>query len=298
MPNPLNEPPFTENYPQPVDIASFQKELTRIFGKHEGTGRPWVRVIWMASGINQVDEYGWPIAYDWDMYGNGGKGEWRRRYLYASSCDRLDLLDPATGLWYAKKIWTDISPPRFAIERFIHPEEALRGWVASGIDSLGDKWTDRRPTYGRYEPLMFPPNLLPLVPHIATGVISAHNDYCCLQASKEQMLCYGQYAEPSRVHLDEFQRLRYMQLQAKEDRPGEMTRDQFAAAQERSKKRDSRVFSKTESNIDLIVKEAWKTHRGLLSEDPSQNTHGVWHWMSGHNKAGTPTKPKIELTDK
>lgn len=290
MPNPLNELPFTENYPQPLDITAFNKELTRIFGKEEMTGRPWVRVIWAAAPLTDRDEYGVPTAFTWDMYGKGGEGEWRRTYLYASSFDWLEVPDRETGLFVKHKIWTDIAPPRFVIERFIPPSMALSGWVASGRDRTGDKWTDRRPTHGLYEALMFPPSLLAIAPRIATGVIAEHNGYCCEQASKERLMCYGQYAEPGQVHLDEFARIKYLLNREKEDRPGEMTAEQWEAARKRSRERDAGKFTRAEANLDLAIRDFWRTHKSQLTDDVSVNQHGKFHWVSGHNKSGTPAK--------
>ena len=75
-------------------------------------------------------------------------------------------------------------------------------------------------------------------------------------------------------------------------RPGEITRDQWDAAKERGQKQYDNAFTKADANIDLLVKDSWKTHRAMLDDDPTKQRWGHFHFLTSHSKSGTPTKKK------
>lgn len=287
MKSPLNDQTlWTENMASPASVQSFNQQLAKLFGVEQSSGRQWIRLLWAAS--DERDEFGWLDACDWNCYGDGGRGQWRRRYLYSADVSYLRTLNPATGLWEAREIWKDVSPPRFVIERFVPPQEACAGWRASGFDSDGDRWTDIKPIHGRYEALMLPHPLPQHLPLIGSGMIADHPNHCCAAAKAEGSLCYGQYAEPGARHLEEFRMLAYMLAAAKERRPGAMTSAELDAARKRSEQRSIATWAGMEDRLKQIALEALRTHRPMFSEDESVRLNGKYHWMSGHNKSGTP----------
>lgn len=286
----LNQTPFTANLPQPVAVEGFQKELTRIFGVEPTTKRPWVRIVWPATDAR--DEFGEPLAFDWDEYGDGGRGLWRRRYLYSADVSYVDCYDPESGLWYAKECWEDVAPPRFMLERLIPPHLALMGWKHQGVDKDGMKWTSRCPLYGRYEALLILPQVSEL---LKGGMFARHDGTCCRAAKEEGVDCYGYYVEPGAEHVQELERLAYLQRKAKERRPGVQTAEEHEAAMKRSRERNERYWQKLGDKIQQIYVEGFKTHKARLSLDPSVNANGIYHWMSGTSKSGLTEEKRKEL---
>jgi len=283
----LNTIPFTENLAAPVSVKEFQAEINKLFGFEPTTGRPWLRCVWMPS--TALDDAGWPETFDWNEYADGGRGGWRRRYLYSAESSFLEMLDEATGLWYSKEIWDDIAPPRFMLESFIPPEQALAGWRHQGVDPDGTRWTSIRPTMGRYHGLILMPHISRL---LAGGMIARHDENCCRVARKEEVDCYGYYEEPGAEHLEELRRLAWLQRKAKERRPGIQNEAEHNAARKRAREQNDAFWQKMKERGTQIYKEGFRTHRGLLSADPATQANGVYHWMSAHNKSGLKKEEK------
>lgn len=290
--HPFNQTPFGENYPQPVDVAAFQTKLNALFGFHLTTGRPWVRIVWAPS--SERDKYGDLLTFDWNQYGDGGRGMWRRRYLYDSRESTIEAKDPETGLWYARQVFDDIAAPRFMLERFVPPETACAGWQQKGVDKDGAKWTERsKPVNGYYDTLNISRRVSPL---LAGGMLCTHDSVCCANAKKAEVDCYGFYIEPSREHIAELERIAFAQRHAKEERPGEMTAAQYEAARKRNTEAKEAAIAATAARTGQIVAEALRTHKGSLSDDESVRKNGVFHWVGAHTKSGLPSLSKFKIT--
>jgi hypothetical protein len=289
--------PFVENYPQPCSIESFQRELTHLFGSHDGTGQPWVRIVWAAS------EHGL-LVRDWNEYGAGGLGEWRRRYVYSSSVSVETVFDEARGLHLAREVWKDVSPPRFALEKLIPPEVACIGWndhakpmpdapnFAKGLDPDGDRFTARKPSAGIWVPIEFDDKQ-----SIRGGIIADHNGHCCrlVKLDEDGAQCYGRYAEPGEKHLQILRKLATALNAAKERRPGLSTKEELAEDARRTAERRESYFENYRQRCFEIALDAGRTHRdGMLSSSPTAQKWGRWHFLGGHNRAGTPQKEKSE----
>lgn len=287
--HPLNATPFTRNFPQPVNIQSFQQAVTQVFGREGTTRRPWVRCVW--AGSDRLDDAGLPEAMLWDQYGRGGRGEWRRRYLYSSSREMGQFVDEKTGLPYSREVWTDISPARFVLERFIPPDVALAGWKPTGRDRDGDLWTDRMPAEGLYVPLETN------APGIRGGIIAHHDGHCCRAADISQSICYGWYAEPGELHLNTLRQLVAQINALPERRPGPITHDELANAAQRSAEAHETLWTDIEHRIQQRILDATLTHSAMLSEDPSVRHHGKYHFLSAHSRSGLPAGRRIVLTD-
>src|SRR6185436_8619027 len=105
--HPFDRLPFTENYPQPVSLREFNCERVTLFGEHLPTGQPHILAVWMPS--EQRDGQGRWLAKDWSPYGRGGHGEWRQRYLYASSQSHQEAYDEARQIWGVWELWNTIA---------------------------------------------------------------------------------------------------------------------------------------------------------------------------------------------
>lgn len=279
----LNELPFTENFPQPCDTKAFQAEIDRLFGFEATTGRSWLRIVWMPAPFSEVDDAGEPLTYDWDEYANGGRGAWRRRYIYSADASYVDVFDIAKNIWYSKEVWNDIAPPRFILERFIQPDIALLGWKASGTDQDGSKWTSRRPTYGRYEGLMLMPDVSDV---LQGGMIVRHDEQCCKDARAERVDCYGFYEPPGNRHLEELERLAWLRRKAAERRPGISTHEERVDAAKRTTAHNEEYWGKFGQDIKQIYLDGFKTHAPSLSPDASVRSNGKYHWTAAHNRSG------------
>lgn len=290
MIHPLNREPYTSHGPTPCDVSYFQRELTALFGCEQLSGRPWLRIIWAQD--EGRDRYGW-IAKDWSEYGASGAGEWRRRYLYSSASQWDEAYDEARGIWAVREVWKDISPPRFVIERFIPPNVACLDWdkgldlldsnpnFATGRDEDGDPFTVRKAIEGIYVPLEIDDRRT-----VRGGVIADHDATCCANAEREQRMCYGSYAEPGDRQLDLIRRAAAIIKQDVERRPGVMTDAERALAQKRGADRYQQYWDGLEDRIARIAYEAVRTHRGMLSDDPSQQKWGTYHFLGAHTPSG------------
>lgn len=292
--HPFNVTPFTENFSDiPCDIVPFQTEINKLFGFEPITNRPWLRIVWMPS--NRLDDAGLPETLDWNDYGDGGRGNWRRRHLYSAEVNYVDTFDPESNIWYSKEVWTDIAPPRFCLERFISPEYACAGWVASGIDHQGDRFTTRKPDKGLYEALFLRKNISPI---LAGGMFAIHDGVCCATAKREEVNCYGFYTPPRREHLDELKKLAWLQRQAPERRPGYSTAEEMEIARKTSADLKEKYLNKLGDNIYGAAFEAARTHRGMLSDDPSKQYNGIYHFMGAHSKSGLTKDEHSRITGK
>jgi hypothetical protein len=292
--HPFNRLPFTANHPQPFPTREFQKGLTDLFGVETQSGRPWLRVVWAPS--QERDQWG-PLALDWNEYGAGGKGEWRRRYLYSTSESYGESFDEARGLWLSREIWNDVSFPRFVCEKLIPESVMAAGWddhaelipgspgFAEGRDSDGDRFTSRKPIGGLYVPMEVDDRV-----SIRGGVIADHNEYCCAAAENEERMCYGTFAAPGQAHLEYLQKLTRLIKALPERRPGLVTPAELEELSRRTVELREQYWQDAERRFAERVHEAALTHLPGISEDPTVRAHGKYHWMSGHNKSGTPTK--------
>lgn len=300
--HPLNKTPFTSIQPQPADISLFNAALVRCFGREDQTGRPWIRCIWAQS--QEHDEWGW-IAKDWNEYGDGGRGQWRARYLYSSERYYIEYKHPDNGTWCKQECWTDIPPPRFVLEKLIPPDTACLDWnkdanqeaylkrilTGSFHDQEGDKYSPRKPVGGFYVPLEYNfPN------RIVGGVIAEHDGYCCRAARMTDSVCYGWYVTPGGEYIEIIERLARLVQQAREQRPGLQTQEEAARLSANSRERNAKYWDGFEDRIGQITREAIHTHIAGLEDDPSRNHHGKFHWMSSSRRSGATAAQVKEWT--
>jgi len=292
--HPLNQTPFKGIHSQPADVKAFQAGLTRMLGVDNQTGRPWLRIVWAQD--QGADEWG-PIAKDWNDYGNGGRGEWRARYLYSSTPKLTIFTDPDSGLLTRREVWEDISPPRFCLERLIPPDVACLGWniptsndawvhhalTDEYIDQQGERYSPRKPHGGLYVPLEFDhPG------KIVGGMIADHDSICCENAKKADEVCYGWYAEPAAEHLAIMEAAVSAIKKRKEKRPGIMTAEEQAESLKASREKRERYYGALENRLSRITLDALHTHAGLLSPDPSKQKWGSRAFVRecAHSKSG------------
>lgn len=300
--HPLNRTPFTAIQPQPCDLTHFQSGLARMLGVDAQTGRPWLRCVWAQD--QGADEWGW-IAKDWNDYGNGGRGEWRARYLYSSTSRFVTLTDPVTGVTVQRQVWEDIPPPRFVLERLIPPDVACLGWnmptsqqawihralTGEYLDQDGDRYSPRKPVGGLYVPLEFD-----YPRRIAGGMIADHDSVCCKNAKLADSICYGWYVEPGADHLAIIEQAVQAIKQRRERRPGIITSEEQAKAVEDAREGVDGYWDGLRGRLSRRVLDALHTHAGLLSPDPTRQSWGsrAFFREGAHSKSGaTPDEIKL-----
>lgn len=280
--HPLNREPFPICFEQPCSVKRFQGELDKLFGL-EVNGRPRLRIIWGAS--SRTGEDGLPEAMDWDPFGENGAGEWRARYIYSSRQVLVRDGETKDGIVAVKAIWVDVGIPRFFLERYIPPDVACLGFVGRGRED-GLPFTSRPPVEGLWEPLEH-------------GMIAEHDPdgSCCRAARLSERRCLGYFGEPGQAHLEALRRAHYEQMQEAERRPGPSTADELARSSRRSRALYQQWAGSMEERMRDRLRAAMRTHSHRFSDDPGVLSHGKWHFLSAHNRSGSPItyeKPEEE----
>ena len=121
---------------------------------------------------------------------------------------------------------------------------------------------------------------------LAGGMLAIHDGVCCKQAKRDEVNCYGYYVAPDRTHIKELERLEYLKNLEKERRPGFSTTEEFDEAKRKSSQLKEAYWEKLGDKIEGAAYEAARTHRGMLSDDPSVNANGIYHFLGAHNKSG------------
>jgi len=252
------------NYPPPCDVSRFQQELERIAGRYDN-GRPLLRVVWGQDAA---------LAREWDCYADGGRGQWRMKYLYSSKVRYVPTADPETGLIRVRRFHEDVGVPRWFVEYYIPPETACLNWQASGVDSDGQPFTDPLPVEGLYEP---------------TGLeIATHDGDCCRAAKGAQVFCYGYYREPGERELLVVRANRAAWDAMPERRPGRQTAEEAVRAKKRAEDAYEAYWRKAGERQERIALDAVRTHAGMLDDSITANQHGKYIFLGGTNKSGTP----------
>lgn len=250
----------TRNEPAPEDVQWFQSELDRIFGR-ELNGKSRFLIAW---GQDLT------VCREWHPW----QKQWRAMFPLSSTRTVENVAVPGTALLQARFVYHDIGVPRWTILRYVPPEVACVGWITEGTDEHGHFY-DPMPVEGFYEPLR-------------DSILANHTPWCCAAQSAKNEPCYGTYRPPDQGDLDAIRYYRTLLDQAKEQRPGQMTAEDYAAARKRGEEAYEKQYQAIAEEIGATITDALQTHQAALSDDPSVRANGRFHWMSGHNKSGTP----------
>lgn len=201
------------------------------------------------SGIPNVRII-WPASTDESISMTVIDGEKRARYgIYSHEYQCEKVLE--SGVIGVETVTVDIVPQRFMLEDFDEPSQSYN--------------------------------------HLFT--IGHHDNRCCNGAeSIEGHLCYGLYCEPEMRDID---RLQQLSLAREEYRHiesgspigyGEM---QDWLARLRNWKETAERVTK-ERYKQAAMSALMPMRPRIFSTDPTVWAHGKYHWMSAHNKSGTP----------
>jgi hypothetical protein len=243
-----------ENYPNPWPRwreKKFQKELDRLAGV-ASNGRSNLRLLWPAD----ADE-----SLSMELIA----GEKKARYRLYTTSYRCTSVSEA-GLELIQDIDVDICTPRYVIEEYHPPsEEAFGNFKAP---SKGN---------GYYS-------------HLFT--VAHHDEKCCggTEGIKGE-LCLGLYREPGQADLSNVQRmLRARDTMEHGHAPGTQASDAEVRAEARLYRRmEQHAIEKRRADYAEAAMSGFAPHmHRLFTEDESVLRNGKYHWMSGHNKSGTP----------
>lgn len=244
----------TGNTPCPVDLSVWQKQIDRMAGKTP-SGLSNLRIVW---------------GQDFSATKMISCGAWRMRYPFYRFEDAGQILD--------------IGIPRFYVEELV-PRETLMAhgrWDAARyyrdpvngelIDVLGPC-----PETGFYETVF---------------QVAYHDERCCNgREVKDHAPCLGAYRTPNDQDIDRIARILQRRDRATE---GELNPSAARAAKRYKGLADQRDQQARAKMVDQI-NDFMKTHAFTwFTHDPTVISHGKYHWLSGHNKSGSPSGKEKE----
>lgn len=174
----LNEPnewlrhAMTEPPVPPSELERIQREADSIMGLTRD-GKSIVKIVW-----------------------NGDKRYWKRIYRqWDSSGSPIGIPASRPILLYKTvydvhgKILRDAFPPRYLILTRIEPEQYHDEWKASGLVF--------HPQYKKY--IRLRPSEPPKDWYLWFATVADHDNWCCGQASENDVMCFGKYAHPAKA---------------------------------------------------------------------------------------------------
>lgn len=252
----LNSPSrWHENIPCPVSLKWLNGELLRIGGA-EANGTPHYRAVWgqdlEASMVR-------------DRYND----RFVPRYVFrVKSGVRMSKL-PDSPLIIAVPEEKVIGTPRIYIEAFLPPEVVCRSGNLAGVDGDGDRYSEWWPREGDWMPMI---------------EICEHDEYktCCKTAHENDQNCHGYFRAPDQRDVETmeglwqaWQRMRSVGPTDAPDR--DLANDAMRYAIEREKARHAAMMEEVSYN----TKSFFRTHAPQLSDDPSVQANGKFHFLKG-----------------
>lgn len=252
-----------QNFPNPLSRereAKFQKELNRVAG-FSLNGKPNLRLLWPAD----PDE-----SLSMEMVPNrDGVLVKRARYRLFTDRYRRETTS-ASGIVGVEDIDVDVCFNRYVIEQYHLPSEEEQGNFKAGSQGEG------------------------FYSHLFS--VAHHDEHCCggTEGYKGE-LCLGLYREPGTADIYNVQRM----IKARDEmahghRPGEQASEAEVMAEARYLRdiNERSIEKRREGYYEAALSGFMPHRKRLFSTDPSVVSSGGYHWMSGHNKSGTPAKQR------
>lgn len=239
----------TGNTPCPVDLKPWQARIDRMAGKTP-FGLSNLRLVW---------------GQDFESTKMITCGTWRMRYPFYRFEEAGEI--------------HDIGIPRFYLEELV-PRETLMA---------GGRWDSARyyanPENGEIIDVLGP---CPETGFYETVFQIAHHDENCCGGLevKNHEPCLGAYREPRESDLDRIGRILQRRDRATmadldpSSTAAAKSRNDILVAREQRRRQD---FEERLNDFAKVHGHTWTTF------DPTVITHGKYHWLSGHNKSGSPS---------
>ncbi len=258
------------------EMARFQMGLNQIFGLAPDNS-PNVRIVW---GQN----------YEATKCFNRYSGEWYPRYLsFVQESSELNK----DGLPVVKAEY--VAAPRYVIEGRVSLAENASALAESGVETLAMLDEDGkqqviaqdtfRPAVGeQWE------ELLRILDH---DHIDPKQSACCQWNAAREFECWGYFRLPDAGDLKYLQAKWNQMRHIFETAPGEVR-----TAKEKQYLFNSRMAAFTEEKrrqkdeVKKALAEFWKSKFAQLDQSVTEQAHGPYHFLSGHNSAGRPAVDK------
>lgn len=252
----LNTPAkWRENIPCPVSLKWLNAELLRIGGA-EPNGKPHYRAVWGQDLEASVIR---------DRYND----RFVPRYIYRILSGFRMAKTPESGLILAVPEEKVVGTPRIYIEAYLPPEVVCRSGNLAGVDSDGDRYSEWWPREGDWMPMI---------------EICEHDAYrtCCNNAKENDHNCHGLFRAPDQRDVDTVLALWQAWQRMKSVGPTEAPDKDLAAqafhyAVERERARQEAIMAEVSHN----TKSFFRTHAPQLSDDPSVQSNGKYHFLKG-----------------
>lgn len=259
------------------ELAQFQAGLDRIFGTAPD-GSPNVRIVW-------GQDYAKTKTF------NRYSRDWYPRYL-------SHVLEEGGQDQYGQAIYSShyVAAPRYVIEgRVSMPENAV-AFAETGVEKLAiadedgkqqiissDSYTS---AFGEHWE-----ELLRILDH---DHIDPQKSDCCKWNAEQGYECNGYFRLPDAGDL-KYLAAKWRQMQ----QYFQTAPDQARTPQEKQRLFEERMRGLTEQKrqqkeaVKKELAEFWQSKFAKLDQSVTEQAHGPWHFMSGHNPAGLPAAPKV-----
>ena len=245
------------NTPSPVDLTPWQERINRIVGCTV-QNQPRLRLVW-GQNLNVARQI---IC-----------GAWRATYPFYRYMDGEEI--------------RDIGTPRFYVEE-LHEVAEL---------GAGDNW--ERARYQRHpqtgvilEDVLGP---MPLDGYYTSVFcVAHHDDHCCYgrEVVKGEP-CLGAFRLPTEFDMQRIRRMHQNRNAATRAQLAPTAEEISKKAAEHSAARDAERHTRVTDAVDDFMKlHGWR----FTEHDPTRLSNGKFHWLSGHNKSGTPTKDSTNVS--
>lgn len=270
-----NPDKWSPRMPEPLnlaDLARFQAKLNQIFGLAPDNS-PNVRIVWAQN---------WEQTRVFNRY----SGSWYPRYLShtleESGEDENGL--PTLRIEY-------VAAPRYVIEGRVSMAENGAALLESGVEKLAvfdESGKQQLLSSERYLPAVGEQweELLRIYDH---DHIDPKQSACCQWNAKNGYECWGYYRHPDDGDL------LYMNAKWREYRQFFETNPmEVRTAKEKQRLLTTRMAAFTEEKrqkqeaIKKELAEFWNSKFARLDQSVTEQAHGPFHFLSGHNPAGTP----------
>jgi len=245
------------NTPSPVDLTPWQERINRIVG-HTVSNKPRLRIVW---------------GQNLDVARQIICGQWRAMYPFYRYMDGEEI--------------RDIGTPRFFVEE-LHDVSEL---------GAGDNWEraryQRHPQTGIILADVLGP--MPLDGYYTDVFMIAHHDELCCggRETVKTERCLGAFRLPNDSDLQRIRRMHQNRNAATLAQLAPTVEEISKKAAEHSAARDAERHTRvTEAVDDFMKSHAWR----FTEHDPTRLSNGKFHWLSGHNKSGTPTKDSTNVS--
>lgn len=273
----INNPDkWTPRMGEPVsrnDLARFQLGLNKVFGLALD-GSPNVRIVWGQD-------------FDATRCFNRYSGEWYPRYL--------SHIDEEVIEKNGQKVvaFNYIAAPRYVIEARVSQAENVFAFAESGVEKLAVMDESGKPQVVSSESFTAAvgeewEEILRIFDH---DHYDSRQSECCEWNAKSGYECWGYYRHPDAGDL-KYLANAWQQMQERfKTAPDEArTPEEKEQLLRERMRRMTELKRRQKEEVRKSLAEFWSSNFAKLDQSATEQAHGPFHFLSGHNSAGRPAK--------